>query len=209
MIENIFPKSRARMRILRHIYENPGINISELVKKSKTSPNIVLDYANSLVSGGAVRDERLGGKKKTHIRRLFPNPSSETGLAVFSLVEMGKREQFLKKYPFIIPMQEQMWELLEGTQSFCLVYGSYARMAAEKSSDFDLLVVGNIPKAAANRIREAFITLDAELSLKIETRRKFEQGISGNLHQNIIREHVILTGERDFLRSLASAVFFG
>ena len=199
MIEEILPKSSARMRILVNIYENPGISITELVRKSNTSPNIVMDYVNMLNKTGAVNDKRLGGRKKTHIRQIYPDTSSDTGMVVFSLVEMQRREKFLEKYPFMKPVQKQLHELLKVTHSFCLVYGSYARMAAEKSSDIDALAVGDIPRVLADRIREIFVTLEAELSLKVETRDKFAQSRGDHLHQNVIREHVILTGEREFL----------
>jgi len=203
-MEKIFPTSAARMGILMNIHENPGISISGLIRKSKTSPNIVLGYVNLLADAGAVKDKRLGGRKKAHIRQIYPNTSTETGLAVFSMVEMEKRHGLLKKYPFLKPLQEQLYALLKDTHSFIVVYGSYARMSAEKSSDIDVLAVGSISWTLANRIREVFVTLDTELSLKIETREKFVQRVGDHLHQNIIKEHVILTGEREFLRLVSS-----
>lgn len=208
MLNDALPKSDARMRILRHIYENPGISISGLIRKSKASPSVVMGYVNSLVDAGAAREKRIGGRKKTHIRQLYPDFSSDIGLIVFSIVEMEKRDSLLGKYGFLRPVRDDIRRLLEGTGSFCLLYGSYARLAAEKSSDVDILVVGNIPKHLSSMIREAFVTVDAELSLKLETKKKFLARIKDHFHQNVLRDHAVLSGEREFLMLLASADIF-
>ena len=87
MIEKILPSTETRLRILKIIYENPEINLTMLIKKAKTSPNIVLKYVNNLVKFKVIEEKRFGGKKKTHIRNLKANLSSDLSILVFSFVE--------------------------------------------------------------------------------------------------------------------------
>src|SRR3989344_6402053 len=98
MIEKILPNTETKFRILRNIYQNPEINLTELIKKSKTSPNIVLKYANNLVKFNIIKEKRFGGKKKTHLRNFKINLSSNLSILVFSLVEIEKKFIFLNKY---------------------------------------------------------------------------------------------------------------
>ncbi len=202
MIEGIFPHNKTRLRIIRVLYENPGINLSELIKKSGTSPNIVLNYANKLVENGILMEKAIGGEKKPHIRQFFPNFKSELGIMVFSLIEIEKRADFLEKYPIIKPFFLQLADLLKNKTEFCLAYGSYARLSADKTSDLDLLMVGNLTKETKRRISEVFVTFPADVSIKTETLIRFKKNISKPLYQNMLREHVVLCGEQEFLKAL-------
>ena len=62
MIQKILPNSDTKLRILKAVYKNPEINYSKLVKKSRTSPNIVLKYVNELVKSNILIEKRLGGR---------------------------------------------------------------------------------------------------------------------------------------------------
>ena len=52
------------------------------------------------------------------------------------------------------------------------------------------------------RLKEAFITLDIEPSIKIETLKQFKNNLNKPLYKNIINEHVILYGEYNFINML-------
>ncbi|HLD49469.1 MAG TPA: winged helix-turn-helix transcriptional regulator [archaeon] len=205
MIQKILPNSEAKIKILEAIFRNPGINFSALVKESGTSPNIVINYINELVKNGVLKEKRLGGKKKTHIRLLYPNFSG-MGLDVFSLVEIDKKNNFLKKYKKLNPIVTQIEDLISSSGiKFCLVYGSFARFSAEKESDIDMWLVGKIDAKAKSGLREIFSTLDREYNLTIESEKDFIKKIGDPIHQNIIKDHVMLYGERYFLKSIFQA----
>lgn len=210
IIQKILPNSEAKLRILRAVYKNPGINYSGLVRQSRTSPNIVLDYVNRLVEAGILSEKRLGGKSKTHIRLLSPN-LSEMGMDIFSLVEAEERDIFLKKYRELKPIAGQLAELLSfpppaSKVKFCLVYGSFARLSAGRESDLDLWAVGKADAATRKRIGEIFSTLGREYTMTIEEESEFLKKASSPpdpLHQNIIKEHIIIWGEREFLKLMS------
>lgn len=200
MIQEILPNSDTKLRILKIIYKNPGINFSTIVKKSRTSPNIVLKYVNELVKNNVLKEKRLGGTKKTHIRLFQPN-LSELGINIFSYVEISEKEKFFNKYTRLKPIMNQLEELIQSSKiKFCLVYGSFARFAADKESDLDLWIVGKIDEKTKNRMREIFSTLNREYNLTIETANQFLKKITDPIHQNMINDHIIIYGEREFLK---------
>lgn len=203
MIEKILPNTETRLRILRSVYENPEINLSKLIKKSRTSPNIVLKYVNNLTEFGVLKEKRYGGKKKTHIRNLEVNFLPELSCLVVSFVEIEKRLAFLKKYKEIKPFVSQLAELFDKKIDFCLVYGSFARLAADKESDLDVWLVGNVDSGMKKRISEIFSTLKREYSVKIESLNQFLKKINDPIHQNMLREHVVVYNELNFVKFLS------
>jgi len=203
MIQKILPNSAAKLRILKTVYKNAGINFTALVKKSGTSPNIVLGYVNRLVEQGILREKRIGGKKKTHIRLFSPNLQG-IGIDLFSFVELEEKNKFLDKYRELRPLFRQLEALLRPPKAdFSLVYGSFARFAADKDSDLDLWIVGKVDAETKKRIREIFSTLDRDFNVTIEEREKFLGKIGEPIRQNMIKDHVIICGERGFLKTLS------
>lgn len=205
MIEKILPNTETKLRLLQIIYENPEINLTALIKKAKTSPNIVLKYVNNLTKFNILNEKRLGGKKKTHIRNLKANLSSTYSILLFSFVEIEKKLVFLEKYKEIRPFVNQLAELFNKNEAinFCLIYGSFARLAADKESDLDMLLVGGINAEMKKRISEIFSTLKREYSIKIENSYKFQKNINDPIHQNILREHIIIYNWIGFLKILS------
>jgi len=202
MIEKIMPGTKVKMRVLNAIYQNPGINITKLIKKVRASPNFVIKYVNNLVGYNITKERRLGGKKKTHYRELRADFSSELSRSIFASVEIDKRQAFIKKYKELKPFVEQLRELFDENIKFALIYGSFARFSAEKASDVDLLIVGKVSSELKKRLSEVFVTLDREISIKIENYRDFLKKAREPLHQTMLREHVIIYGETRFIESL-------
>lgn len=203
MIEEVIPGNKTRFRVLEAIYENPGINLTNLIKKVKASPNLVLDYVNKLSLHHIIREEKSGGRKKVHVRNLKPNFDNEVARTLYSLVELNKKFLFYGKYKKLEPYFPQLSDILEDEEGFVLVYGSHARLAATSDSDLDLLLVGKPGKEKIKRIREAFVTLDTELSLKLESIKRFLKDKDKPLHQTLLKDHVIVYGTPAFIKVLS------
>lgn len=202
MIEGILPNNRAKVKILTTILSNPGINISGIIKKTKTSPNLVVGYVNKMVNYNVLREERAGGKKKTHIRFLYPK-LSKLGIEIFSLIETEKRMKFLKKYPQLAPIFDQLIDFAEQCNiDFIVVFGSFARFAAEADSDLDLLIIGKT-KNIENKLNDILITLGREYSVKIQTKSKFIENVKKkSLYKNVLKEHVLIYGENNYFQTV-------
>lgn len=203
MIEEIVPGNRTRFNIIKTIYENPEINLTGLIKKLKISPNLALKYVNQLFSYHLIKEKRIVGSKKIHVRMLEPNFSNEFARNLYSLIEIDKGLLFFTKYNKLRSFFEDLSNIFEKKKVFVLVYGSYARFSASKDSDLDVLIVGKVSKEDVVRIRELFVTLDCELSLKIETSNKFLKNKDKSLYQNILKEHVVVYGVNYFMEVLS------
>jgi len=86
---DLFPKSEAR--ILKLIYEEPGIRLGELIKKARISYDTAKKRLSYLIEIGVIREENITGGKKILIKNLYPNTETEQGRHVFSLIEMEKK----------------------------------------------------------------------------------------------------------------------
>jgi len=202
MIELIIPGNKTRLKILKTIYENPGINITGLIKTTKVSPNFLIKFVNDLCNYNIISEERIGGKKKTHIRNLKANLDNEISRNIFSFIEKEKNLAFFKKYPKLKTYFFQLDELL--TDTCILVYGSYARFNATKDSDIDVIIIGKQDKEKIKRIKEIFVTID--VSLKLETSKSFMKNVKKPLYQNILRDHVVTIGINNYLKILNNTI---
>ena len=199
MIEKIIPGTNTKLRILKIIYEDSPINVTSLIKKAKTSPNLVLSYINNLNNFDITKEEKFGGKKKIHIRNLMPNFESDEAKLLYSLIEFDKKIIFLEKYKKLKFILKQIYELIEKNIAFIIIYGSYARFAATKESDLDLLIVGKLNEEKIKRLKEIFILQNPQPSIKIESLKQFKSNLNKPLYQNIIKEHIILYGSFNFM----------
>lgn len=205
MIEKILPGNKTKLKILENIYlsASAGINLTGLINKVHASPNLVLSYINLLLEHEIIKEERLGGKKKTHIRIIKPSFENETANDIYTLVELHRTSLFFEKYKSLKPIFLQLTELLKRYNGFALLYGSFARLAAENDSDIDIVIVSNLQREDIAKIREIFITQNNELSLKVETLNKFISNNDKPLYQNILREHIVIYGAHEFIKILS------
>lgn len=153
-----------------------------------------------LLDFNIIKEYKIQGDKKAHIRRLYPNLNLELSYIIFSHVEFYNTFLFFQKYEGIKPFLRQLQEI-KGIK-FLIVYGSYARLESNEESDLDILLVGKISKKNINLIREMAVTLKPELSLKIEDYEKYLSNQGKPLYQNIIKNHIIVKGAIDFLKSV-------
>lgn len=205
MIEKILPSSEARVRVIRSVYETPGIKMTGLIKKAGTSPTIVTKYVNELVKAGVFR-ENISGVKRTHIRALYPKFSS-FGILVFSLIEADKKHAFLAKYSKFRPIITQLEQLLwKSKVEFCLIHGSFARLSADKTSDVDILIVGDLTKNENKALSEILVTLERNYTVDVESIETFIEKSGNPFHQTILRDHVVVWNEYGFVKTFGDLI---
>ncbi|MEK6903434.1 MAG: nucleotidyltransferase domain-containing protein [Nanoarchaeota archaeon] len=186
--------TNSQIKIIEGILSNPGINLRSLIEKTKLSPNYVSSYVKGLVKRVIVKEEILE-KKRVYLRRFFINRKSRLAKSMVMLVKEEKKELFYDQHPKLRPIFEQLSEL-KGIE-FILVYGSYARFAAEKESDIDVLIVGKIENKT--RIREILVSLDMEPSIKVESLKDFNVKRKDPIHQQMLKEHILITDSGKFI----------
>jgi predicted nucleotidyltransferase len=202
MIEGIVPGTRARLAVLRAVLENEGTTITGLIQRTGVSPNTVVAYVDRLVTAGVLREDRIGGVQKTHIRQLYVRTDSEFARSVIALVELDRRLALSETYPHLRPIMDHLVDVLGERARFVLVYGSHARLAATSESDLDLLVVGGPGIERTRGLADVFVTLEAEHSLRTMSLEEFREKSRTPFLRSILRDHVIIAGTDAFLRAL-------
>ena len=197
---NIFPKSE--YKILKLIYENPGIRLNELIKKARVSAATAKKRLDHLLSSGIITEKKIIGGRRTLLKNFYPNFSSEEGKNVFSLVESEKKQEFFKKNKKLIGPFKQLLKNIDGKIKIILVFGSFATNSQTEDSDLDILFLINkkIDKNMLKKeIERSFITFDHELSPRIESMGNFKKSINNVIYQTIIKNHVIVKGSSVFI----------
>jgi len=201
----IFPISKSKYKILKEVYENPGIGIAELMKKANVSQKILYQHINELKNAKIIREETIGAKPQ--IRRIYPELKSENGKLIFSLIESQKREEFFSKYKNLRGPFSQLLQNLPNSVACILVFGSYARFSATRESDLDLLIInsGKKERKIESIVEESFVTF-GKVSARIITIEKFlkNKNIDSMLKQ-IIKDHVCIFNAEKFVEILSES----
>jgi predicted nucleotidyltransferase len=198
----IFPITKSRYKVLRKIYENPGINISELVKETRTAPNIIYKHINDLKNSEVIKEVEIG---KNRMKKIYPNLKRENGKLVFSLIEMQKKEEFFVRYKNLKGPFAQLLQNLPINVVCILVFGSYARFSAEKESDLDLLfITTNKEVERIERIlEESFVTF-GKVSPRVITIDEFiKNKNTDTLLKQIIKEHICVFNTCKFVELIS------
>lgn len=193
--------NNSQIKIIEEVFKNPGINLRGLIEKTKLSPNYVSEYVNFLVGKNILKEEKFE-KKRVYLRRFYLNFNSNLAKNLFQLVKEEEKEIFFKKYPKLKPILEQIAKEIKGIE-FLLIYGSYARLSAEKDSDIDILITGKIKNK--EKIREILVSLSMEVNIKIETLTIFKKRINEALHQQILKENILIYDSGSFIKLVSSS----
>lgn len=201
----IFPINKSAYQVLKKIYANPGIKISELCKKARVSSKVCYSHLRNMKTSEIIKEETYG--EKPQIRALYPDIGSENGRLVFSLVENQKRLEFLERYKGLKGCFSQLINNLPDCVLTVLIFGSYSRFAATGESDLDLLFIvlnkKNLPWLE-NAVEEAFVTFGRSVSSKVLTEKDFLNGKRTDaLIKSAVKEHVCAYKSYGFLEILA------
>ncbi len=201
----IFPKSE--YQILKVIYENPGIKISELVDKAKVSVGTGQKRLDHLLGLDIIKEDKITGGGKTLIRRFYPNFKSEEGKSAYILIESEKREQFMDENKDLIGPFNQLLRNLDKNVKILMIFGSFANYSQTEDSDLDILFLTNGEIDTENlkkEIERSFVTFDHEISPRIDTVGNFRKNFDKEIYQTIVRNHIILEGTSKFIEILAN-----
>lgn len=195
----VFAKSF--FNILKLIYENPGIKLSDIMMKAKVSANTLKSRINDLLENKMIIEKKITGGKRVLLKNFYPNFESEEGKYIFSLIETVKKRDFFNKNPkFIGPFKQLMSNVKD--IRIVIVFGSFASYSQTKDSDVDilLLIEKEINKEFLKKeIEKAFVTLEHEISPRVDTIKNFIKNKNESIYQNIIKNHIIIKGALEFV----------
>ncbi|MBS3151304.1 winged helix-turn-helix transcriptional regulator [Candidatus Woesearchaeota archaeon] len=204
----IFPKSE--YKVLKLIYENPSITLSELIKRARVSAATAKRRLDHLLSSEIITEKKVIGGKRVLLRNFYPNLFSEEGKNTFSLIESEKKQEFFKKNKSLIGPFRQVLKNIKmagkGKIKIVLVFGSFATYSQVKDSDLDILFLssGEINKEDLKKeVERSFITFNYEISPRIDTLKNFKVNIDKGIYQTIVKNHIIIKGSLDFIRLIS------
>ncbi len=197
----IFPKSE--YKILKLIYENPGIRLNELIKEARVSVATAKKRLDNLLNSEIIIGKKIIGKKRILLKNFYPNFYSEEGKNVFSLIESEKRQEFFKKNKNLIGPLKQLLKNVNEKIKIILVFGSFAKYSQTQDSDLDILflVNGKIDKNKLKKeIERSFVTFSHEISPRIDILNNFKKNKDGGVYQTIVKDHIVIKGSLDFIK---------
>lgn len=199
----ILPIGTSKLRVLNLVYSEPGIKLTDLIKKARISVDTSKKTLNELIESKVIEEEEIKGGKKILLRKFYPNLKTEEGKAVFTSIELERKQDFFKDHPELVGPINHL--LREVSIDILIVFGSFAKRSETKDSDLDMLFISN--KKMKDKIGKAcelaFVTFDRNISPRIESLGKFKDNITDPLHKSIIRDHVILHGSEKFIEALS------
>jgi len=195
--------NNSQIKIMEEIFNNPGINLREIIRRTRLSPNYVSNHINLLTAKEVLREDKLEKNGRVYLRRFFINFKSNLAKNIFMLVKEERKETFFEKYPELRPVFNQIIKEIKNID-FILVYGSYSRLAAEKDSDIDIMIVGKIKNN--EKIREILVSLNIEVSINIETLDKFRKRFHDEFHQQIIKGNILVYDSGKFIDLISELI---
>lgn len=206
MSMSIFPKSESK--ILELIYKNPGIRLSDLIKKANVSVATANKRLLHLIDSEIIKEEKITGGKRVLLKTYYPNFKSEEGKNIFSLIESEKKHAFFKRNKNLIGPFNQLLRNINKNIKIILVFGSFANFSQSKDSDLDILFLfdkvidnGELKK----EIERSFVTFGHNLSPRIDSISNFKKNLNEGVYYSILKNHVIVKGFLNFVELLGDS----
>lgn len=194
----------AKYRLLRTIYAEQRIKISDLIKEARVSQQSAYKYLNDLLAAGVIREEITG--RKPSLRQFSPETGTEAGQLCYALVEAQRTLEFFSRHPKLKGPFAQFGNELRGKVDTSLVFGSFARGTETADSDIDILVLGNLPRRTLDRVSEnCFITLKNRASIRLMRTEAFSRALKAKdaFALQIMKDHIVIANAAGWARIIA------
>ncbi len=199
----IFPISKAKYKIIKSIYENPNIRISELLKINKISQKSGYLYINELL------DAHIISQKIDKPLRLLKPDFNEAGKMVFSLVEEEKKLHFFERHK---ELKGPFFQFEKETSNFitcALIFGSFSRSSENKESDVDIMIIteNQENKKIEKAVEKCFITLKNKPSIRLVTKDNFIDSLEkeDEFAKQILKDYIIIINSSGWINLISKS----
>ena len=171
MIEQLLPLTKKRIDILKHLYENQPTHLRKISAELDIHPYLVKKHIDTLTAKQIVAQQPAGKTILLTINILLDG--IENLLYVIEDYKQKSENKTLKN--IIKSLQQQFGK--NNQISSCVVFGSYARGAATKESDVDVLFIvktKDIETALIKKASQLSTLLDLKFSPIIMTENEFK-----------------------------------
>ncbi|MBI4016663.1 MAG: nucleotidyltransferase domain-containing protein [Candidatus Aenigmarchaeota archaeon] len=153
MIEQLLPLTKKKIDILKHLYENQPTHLRKISAELDIHPYLVKKHIDTLTAKHIIAQQPAGKTILLTINTLLDGIEH-----ILYVVEEYKQKSENKTLKNIIKSLQQQFGKNDQIIS-CVVFGSYARGAATKESDVDVLFI-----VKTNDIETALIKKASQLS---------------------------------------------
>jgi predicted nucleotidyltransferase len=170
--------------------------INEIAKSLKEYYSFVHRTVNKLTRDGVIAREKAG---RAYLCSL--DLSSEKAMTLIELSEIEKKNDFYgsnKELKLILEDLVRSAEAMAGATSVIL-FGSYAKGAAAKESDIDILLIGKAKEGIDKITREMYAKYGKEINVVVMTSDDFKKQKGKALIKEIIKCHYVLFGVEKFV----------
>lgn len=187
---------------IKTILRNPGINVNELLKKTRAirDPKKILDELE--------KQKIIYSTKKGNQRQLYANFATQNW-PLFEFVEFEEWLQTKEKYPVLSRLAKRVDTIQRITGSnlqSIVLFGSFARQAAIKNSDIDLLLIfEDQRKIPEQKIHKLFQNITIETQKEINPvwieKKEFKAQLANptSFAKQVQQNRIILFGTKNFL----------
>lgn len=203
----ILPLQKAKYIILKTVYQEGGIKVSDLLKMAKVSQKIGYIYLQELLKNQILKEQRIGRKT---LRIIYPNLESEESRYLFSLLEKEKEQELLERNPDLrIPVENlKNYSEVSGITSV-VIFGKAVTKKIEDNptESLNVLVIAeskNMKKYALTFLKKDFANIKNPVSARIVSKEGFINIKQTNptLLNNLLRNHVCVYNAPEFLKLL-------
>jgi len=163
---------------------------SEIARKKQLNQKTVSNILRSLEKEGMLISTMQGRN-----RIYFLNLDNTEVIEFISAVEHMRTLQFYKKQPLV---KEIAAKILASSTGIVVIFGSYAKGTEKKDSDLDVFIAGSYDSRKMEKVKEMY---GIDISLKHYLVHYFRKALKNNdpFIEEIIKEHIILSGTREFV----------
>ena len=198
MYDNHTLMDEAELKILSLFLDLDKHYFAEINKKTKITRPRTMRVLRKLVESNV-----LEVKEEANIK-YYSLKKNETTFSVLSIVEYNKTMKFLKKHKTIKRALDMIKERYDDPL-ISLVFGSYAKNYATKTSDVDLLLVKeSFSKSEIKKVEDIIDLVNGRIGLQINPHlmQLDEFKAKNELVKEVIDNHMILKGAELFFRSV-------
>jgi predicted nucleotidyltransferase len=159
-------------------------HLRDIAKQLNESHSTVSRKLNKLTIEN-ILDYRIEGKNKV----FFIKKNLQTKSYVFN-AERYKLIKLLKEYPELNIIMEDVLKKTE--EKLIIVFGSYAKFIAKKSSDIDIYV-----ETKSRKVKEELESIHSIIKVKIG-----DFDLDSNLIKEVVKNHVIFRGVEEFYEKI-------
>lgn len=156
----------------------------EITRKLKMNQKTISNFLNKLEKDNILKFHKEG-KNKYYFLNKFNSQIKE----IIKMIEINRKIEFIERHEKLKDLLEKIEDRSKG---IVIIFGSFAKGTANKNSDLDVFIIGNI-----SEIDDLEKIYNLKINIVKSTKEKFNK--QDLFIKEIIKNHIILKGVEEFV----------